>query len=216
MPLKVIGAGLSRTGTLSLKLALEQLGFGPCFHMAEFIKPEYEPRRVLWEKASDGETPDWEMVFSGFSSAVDMPACVYYRKLARAYPQSKVILTVRDAASWYRSSVATTWAGAPVGQTVSPARADRAVKMRAANIREVGFDLLENPLDETHTIALFDRYTEQVKQDVPSERLLVFNVAQGWEPLCNFLDVPTPKTPFPRENSTDEFGSRFGPSTRPA
>lgn len=209
MPLKVIGAGLSRTGTLSLKLALEQLSFGPCFHMLEFIKPAYAPRRRLWERAMDGETPDWETIFAGFAAAVDMPAHLYYRKLARAYPRAQVILTVRDPASWYRSSTATVWA--PTGQRRAPeGDGGRAAKLRSATIRELGFDLLEDPANEAVTTALFNRYNEQVKHDIPPERLLVFDVSDGWAPLCAFLGVPAPQTPFPSENPTAEFQTRFG------
>jgi len=216
MTLKVIGAGLSRTGTLSLKLALEELGFGPCFHMMEFVKPEYEPRRTLWEAARDGERPDWEAMFAGFSSAVDMPACLYYRKLSLAYPRAKIILTVRDPASWYRSAVATVWAPAPAGQAGAPGAAERAAKLRGATIREVGFDILEDPRNEALTTALFSRYSEQVKRDIPPQRLLLFDVRTGWEPLCTFLGVPVPQTPFPSENSAAEFQTRFGSPPRPA
>jgi hypothetical protein len=211
MPLEVIGAGLSRTGTLSLKLALEALGFGPCFHMMEFVKPEYEPRHRLWEAARDGEKPDWEAMFAGFSSAVDMPACLYYRKLALAYPQAKVILTVRDPASWYRSAVATIWAAEPAGQTGAPRGAELAAKVRAATIREVGFDILQDPRNEPLTTAQFSRYSEQVKRDIPPDRLLVFVAGDGWAPLCAFLGVPVPQSPFPRENATAEYQTRFGP-----
>lgn len=216
MPLKVIGAGLSRTGTLSLKLALEQLGFGPCFHMTEFVRPEYEPRRELWERAMDGEKPDWEAMFAGFSSAVDMPACLYYRSLSLAYPQAGVILTERDPASWYRSSIATVWAGGRPGQTGAVGGGERAARGRAANLREVGFNLLEDPWDEALTVSLFNRYSQKVKQDIPPERLLVFDVREGWEPLCAFLRVPIPKAPFPRENPAAEFQTRFSPTPRPA
>ena len=210
MTLQVIGAGLSRTGTLSLKHALEQLGFGPCFHMTEFIKPEYEPRRMLWDRAMEGETPDWETIFEGFASAVDMPACLYYRKLARAYPNARVVLTVRDPASWYRSSIATVWAGAPQGQATAPGREERGAKLRAANLREVGFDVLEDPRSEPLTTALFERHREQVKHDIPADRLLVFDVDDGWAPLCAFLGVAVPPGPFPRQNSAAEFQTRFG------
>ena len=215
MPLAVIGAGLSRTGTLSLKLALEQLGFGPCFHMMEFVKAEYEPRRVLWERARDGEAPDWEAMFAGYASAVDMPACLYYRKLSLAYPQARVVLTVRDAASWYRSSLATVWA-APSGEAGATRGGALAAKQRAATIREIGFDLLKDPTNEPLTTALFNRYCEQVKQDVPPQRLLVYDVSEGWTPLCAFLGVRAPQTPFPRENPTAEFQTRFSSPPRPS
>jgi hypothetical protein len=214
MPLKVIGAGLSRTGTLSLKLALEALGFGPCFHMMEFVKPEYEPRRMLWEAVRDGEEPDWEAMFAGFASAVDMPTSLYYRRLSFAYPQAKIILTVRDTASWYRSAVATVWAPGPSGQAGAPGAAERTARVKAATIREVGFDILEDPRNEPLTTALFDRYSEQVKRDIPPERLLIFDVGNGWEPLCAFFGVPVPQTPFPRENAAAEFQTRFAPSPR--
>lgn len=214
MPLEVIGAGLSRTGTLSLKLALEQLGLGPCFHMMEFIKPEYEPRRMLWERAMDGENPDWEAIFTGFSAAVDMPTCLYYRKLSLAYPQAGVILTVRDPASWYRSSIATVWADEPSRQAGASGGGARAARLRAANLREVGFNILEDPRNEILTTGLFNRYSEQVKHDIPPERLLVFDVGEGWEPLCAFLGVAVPETPFPRENASAEFQTRFGPTSR--
>ena len=201
MPLKVIGAGYSRTGTLSLKLALEQLGFGPCFHMVEFISPDYTARRLLWQHADEGKTPDWETIFNGFSSAVDVPACLYYRKLASAYPRAKVILTVRDPAAWYRSARATI----AVGQAHAPEGAEHAAKMNAVIVREVGFNILEDLDDEARSIALFNRDTEQVRRDIAPERLLVFDVREGWEPLCSFLGARVPKTPFPRTNSTEEF-----------
>ena len=201
MTLKVIGAGLGRTGTLSLKLALEQLGFGPCFHMVEFIRPEYAPRRALWRHADEGEEPDWEAIFEGFSSAVDVPACLYYRKLAAVYPQAKIVLTVRDPAAWYRSARATI----AIGQAHAPDGAEHAAKMNAVIVREVGFNILEDLDDEARSIALFNRYTEQVKRDIAPERLLVFDVKEGWEPLCEFLGVRVPKAPFPRTNSTEQF-----------
>lgn len=201
MPLKVIGAGYSRTGTLSLKLALEQLGFGPCFHMVEFISPGYAPRRALWKIAEDGGSPDWKTIFAGFTSAVDMPTCLYYRRLAAAYPEAKVILTLRDPAAWYRSAKATI----PVGQALVGVSEAKAAQDRAIALREVGIDLLEDLDDEPLTIQLFERYVDQVKWEITPDRLLVFDVKEGWEPLCRFLSAPVPSTPFPRTNSTEEF-----------
>src|SRR5262249_49943482 len=128
---------------------------------------------------------------------------------------ASIVLTVRDAASWYRSSMATVWADRPTGRTDTPGAGERAARLRAATLREVGLNVLEDPNNEPLTTSLFDRYSAQVKQDIPPERLLVFDVAQGWEPLCKFLRVPAPQTPFPRENAAEDFQHRFGPLARP-
>ena len=105
MPLSVIGAGFGRTGTMSLKLALDQLGFGPCYHMTEVFK---NPKASgYWEAAADGKPIDWEEVFAGYRSTVDWPGATFYKQLADAYPEAKVILTERDAEAWFESTQAT-------------------------------------------------------------------------------------------------------------
>jgi hypothetical protein len=94
MTLKVIGAGFGRTGTSSLKQALEDLGFGPCHHMTEVIA---HPQQVpVWEAAMNGEPVEWEDVFHAYQSAVDWPSAAFYEPLMERYPDARVILTVRD------------------------------------------------------------------------------------------------------------------------
>ncbi len=198
MPLKVIGAGLGRTGTMSLKLALEQLGFGPCYHMVEAINRPGAFR--LWAKAGRGEPVDWEEIFRGFASGVDFPPCAFYRELARIYPGAKVILTERDPDSWFDSTQATIF---------NPATSERiaAVPDMGEMMRAVAGRVFTAPVsDRAQTIAAFHRHNEAVKRDIPPGRLLVYDVAQGWEPLCAFLGVSVPDGPFPKANRREDFG----------
>lgn len=200
MPLDVIGAGFGRTGTMSLKLALEQLGFGPCYHMVTLF--QMPGAADHWANAAQGRLPDWDTVFAGFRSTTDWPAADYWRELAAHYPAAKVILSVREPEAWFRSTQQTIFSAAntlmshdpsPVGQT-----------MRAINARHFG----GNPGDHDACIAAMARHNAQVQATIPAERLLVLDIAEGWEPLCRFLGVPQPQTPFPRANSTEEFQSR--------
>jgi len=196
MPLDVIGAGLGRTGTLSLKLALEQLGLGPCYHMLEVRSaPE---RLEHWTRIAAGEQLDWEEVFAGFRSTVDWPACNYYRELMARYPTAKVILSLRDPEAWFRSTQATIFSEAVQSQAAP------AVVKILTDI--VGADLH----DRARCIAAFERHNEGVKAFVPAERLLVFDPAQGWTPLCAFLGVPAPDAPFPAVNTTEQFRTMIG------
>jgi hypothetical protein len=196
MPLDVIGAGLGRTGTLSLKLALEQLGFGPCYHMLEVRKA---PERVLhWNRIAAGEPVDWEEVFDGFRATVDWPACNYWRELMARYPAAKVILSLRDPESWFRSTQATIFSDA-VQSGAPPA----IVKILSD---VVGADLA----DRERCIASFERHNASVRAGVPEERLLVFDAKQGWAPLCAFLGVAVPDAPFPAVNTTGEFRKMIG------
>jgi len=195
MPLSVIGAGFGRTGTLSLKLALDQLGFGPCYHMIEVFKDPMAPG--YWEAAADGRPVDWEEVFAGYGSTVDWPAATFYQQLADAYPQAKVILTVRDPEAWFASTQATIFAR-PLTDSADDAWARMAVKV-------IG-DLFDRKMsDKQKLIDVYHRHNATVQRVVPAERLLVYDVAEGWEPLCRFLGVPAPDGPMPRVNSTEEF-----------
>ena len=204
MSVSVIGAGLGRTGTMSLKYALEQIGFAPCFHMIELMKvPE---RIALWDRAGSGEAVDWDTVLQGFNATVDWPSCTFYRELAARYPDAKVILTLRDPDKWFDSTQATIFKAMdhlvadpqnPMGSMV------RKVIMRMFN------DIMH---DRAHCIDVYNKHNEEVRRTIPAARLLVFNVAEGWEPLCKFLDVPVPARPFPSVNSTEEFQRVHAPA----
>jgi Sulfotransferase domain len=205
MTLAVIGAGFGRTGTLSLKGALEQLGFGPCYHMVEVIE---HPEHVgFWERAAAGDRVDWDQILSGYRAAVDWPACNFYAPLAEHYPEAKVILTERDPERWYESARATifpriTRAVAP-GDAVALARA----RMQRAIVIEQAFG--GEIADRAHVLAVFREHLAAVRRTIPPERLLVYRVADGWAPLCRFLGRPVPDAPFPHANSTEDFRRRF-------
>lgn len=201
MALEVIGAGLGRTGTMTLKLALEQLGFGPCHHMIEVMA---NPGQVpFWNRAASGETVDWDEVYGPYRATVDWPGCHFYAELADRYPQAKVILSRRDAGRWYDSISETILASmAMMGLDAGPVPEDHPMRFGGIIIpeRTFGFDFSRD-----NVIAAFERHNAEVIARIPSERLLVFEAAQGWAPLCAFLGVPVPDTPFPRTNSREEF-----------
>jgi hypothetical protein len=215
MNLKVIGAGFGRTGTLSLKLALEELALGPCYHMVETIAhPEHD---AMWLALAKGETNDWRPILEGYASTVDWPGVMIWEELAVAYPDAKIILTLRDPQSWYRSAAATIFArmleardaeilrARGVADAIDPIRR-RHMAMINAVVVERSFD---GSLDEANALHMFNAHNDEVRRLVPPERLLVYEVGQGWAPLCAFLGLPVPATPFPQVNSVDDFGSRF-------
>lgn len=216
MSLQVIGSGLGRTGTYSLKLALEQLGFNKCYHMAELF--QHTEGVVQFENAESNKPVDWDKLFDGYTSAVDYPVARYYKQLMQKYPQAKIIHTIRDEESWYQSASKTIiWASKPsVGRILklmiklpfSPVlRKQMAVlKFNGKLIdREFGSDYK----NKESVIAHYRQHNEEVMKTVPPERLLVYNVRDGWEPLCKFLNVPVPTQPFPKTNSRDEFIGRI-------
>jgi hypothetical protein len=206
--MRVIGAGFGRTGTASLKRALEILGFGPCHHMEEVVR---DPRQVpTWERAARGEPVDWHAFLRGWGSAVDFPAAFYWRELAAAFPDAKVILTVRDPDAWYESFRDTIIA------LVSPFP-NRVVlpfvPFLSGPFRVSGQPMLARLFpngfsDRAEVTAVFRAHTAEVVRSLPPERLLVFEVKQGWGPLCAFLGVPVPDAPFPRVNDAAEFQRR--------
>jgi len=196
MSLRVIGAGLGRTGTLSLKLALEQLGLGPCYHMVEV---RTDPIRLEhWNRIAAGEPIDWDEVFAGFQSTVDWPACNYWRELMARYPDAKVILSLRDPEAWFRSTQATIFSDAVQSEA-------------APSIVKLLTDVMGTDLhDRKRCIAAFERHNAAVCAGVPDGRLLVFDPTQGWGPLCAFLGVPVPDAPFPSVNTTEQFRTMLG------
>lgn len=200
MPLSVIGAGFGRTGTMSLKLALEQLGFGPCYHMSEVFKNPAAPG--YWEAVADGKPVDWEEVFAGYRSTVDWPSATFYKELADAYPDAKVILTVRDPEAWFTSTQATIFAS----RIFEDATSDWGRMV----LKVVG-DLFDREMsNKAKLIDVYNRHNETVQRVIPAERLLVYDLSEGWNPLCRFLGVPVPDEPIPNTNSTEDFKRRLG------
>jgi hypothetical protein len=200
MALQVIGAGFGRTGTLSLRLALEQLGFGPCYHMFEvFAHPEHN---ATWEAAARGEPVDWAAFLGPYGAAVDWPVCHFWRELAEAFPQAKFILTERDPEKWYTSISKTIIPAITSGRVPDDPGRQAQLKMAGLVITQKTF---ENRFDKDHVIAVYKRHNAAVKAALPKERLLVTDSLEGWGPICAFLGVPVPATPFPKTNSTDEF-----------
>jgi hypothetical protein len=212
MTLKIIGAGFPRTGTTSLKTALELLGFGPCCHMWELMKPEHAWRWPTWRRAVDGKPVHWPTLYRGFRSAVDSPGCFFWRKLSRAFPEAKVILTVRDPHAWLLSqqrgaAMGFAQAGRHKLDLVMSQTIDR---MDVAIAREWGSSLALPPgmsRDQFLREQLV-RHTEIVKREIAPERLLVFHVDEGWRPLCRFLGVDEPGVAFPHENDLVDFARR--------
>ena len=204
MTLSVIGAGFGRTGTLSLKMALEQLGVGRCYHMVEVFQIPAAPEQ--WRAAAEGGPVDWDSIFEGFSATVDWPGATFYREMADYYPEAKVILTLRDPEAWFKSTQATIFANDLGGDDDTPfSRMAKAVVGR----------LFDGRLhDKDHAIAVYERHNAEVQRVIPPGRLLVYEVAQGWGPLCGFLGLPAPETPMPKVNSTEEFAGRI--ANRPA
>lgn len=203
MTLKIIGAGFGRTGTMTLRDALNHLGFGPCYHMSEVIQnPHFAS---YWAKLARGEQVDWEEVFAGYRSTVDWPACTYWRELMQQWPQAKVILSVRDPQRWHQSVLNTIFSDSHVARFEGP---DADPDFRAM-VRRLNQQTFDNRSQEAgHAIAVYQAHNEAVIREVPPGKLLVFNPAEGWEPLCRFLEVPVPDEAFPRVNSTQDWQNR--------
>ncbi len=213
--MKLIGAGVPRTGTLAQKIALEMLGLGPCYHMVDVLADL--DQAALWETALDGEQP-WPMLFDGFSSSVDWPAGYFWRELADFYPEAKVLLSVREPEAWERSMRQTVWAvrrGESLIRLLSSAQAqvnpqwDGFLKMIDRLLWEGEGTFAGGHAEPSQLIDAMNRHVEEVKRTVPPERLLVWSVSEGWEPLCEFLELPVPQEPFPHINDREEFLNRI-------
>ncbi len=205
MPLEVIGAGVGRTGTHSLKLALETLGLGPCHHMEEVIRnaPVQVP---LWSSAVGGNA-DWNAAYEGYQSAVDWPTAAFWRELSGIHPDAKFILTVRDPERWYESFTGTIFQLlATIEQ--APEEVRSFLEMGKGVTHRSGFSV---GMSKEQLIDAFNDHCNSVREAIPSERLLVYEVKQGWEPLCEFLEKPVPDAPFPRTNSREEFWEKLKP-----
>ena len=212
MSLKVIGTGFGRTGTLSLKLALEQLGFGPCYHMIE--TGQRPAHNALWLALARGESDDWRAILEGYAATVDWPAVFIWKELVTAYPDAKVILTLRDPEAWYTSAAQTIFARMQdydealkrddVG-AIDPARRAHMTMVNAVVVDKA----FGGSLDKGYAIDVFNAHNEEVRRTVPPEKLLAYEAGDGWEPLCAFLRVPVPEAPYPKVNTTEDFAARF-------
>ena len=202
MAIEVVGAGVGRTGTYSLKLALNQLGLGPCHHMEEVLLNQ--PAQVpLWAAAVKGRA-DWEAIYRGYASAVDWPTAGFFRELHTAYPEARFILTTRSAESWVESFAATIYKLISAPAEV-PAEMQEWLAMGTGVIARTGFPL---GLDTAELKRRFEAHAEAVRAAIPAKQLLVYQVKEGWGPLCDFLGVPAPKGDFPRSNDRSEFWDR--------
>ncbi len=206
---------MPRTGTLTQKVALEMLGLGPCYHMVDVLADL--DQAALWQRALDGEAP-WPELFDGFNSTVDWPGGYFYRELMDVYPDAKVLLSVREPQAWERSMRQTVWAvrnGESLIRLLSSAQAH-------VDPQWQGFlDMIDRLIwtgqgtfasghaEPQQLIDTMERHNEEVKRNVPSERLLVWSVGEGWGPLCEFLELPVPEEPFPHANDSKEFLNRI-------
>jgi len=206
---------MPRTGTLTQKMALEMLGLGPCYHMVDVLADLDQAAR--WDQALDGEQP-WPLLFDGFASTVDWPGGYFYRELMDFYPEAKVLLSVREPEAWERSMRQTVWAvrhGESLIRLLSSAQAHVSPQWQAF-LRMIDGLLWEGKgtfadghAEPRQLIDTMNRHVEEVKASVPPERLLVWSVTEGWEPLCEFLELPVPREPFPHINDRTEFVNRI-------
>jgi Sulfotransferase domain len=211
--MKLIGAGLPRTGTLTQKVALEQLGLAPCYHWVNVIADLDQVE--LWDRALDGEAI-WDRVFDGQQATVDWPGGYFYRELIDAYPDAKVLLSVRDPQSWEPSFRETIWTMS-YGQTLMPllARARAEIDPQWKRYLELVDRMFWGPQGTfaagNEPQQLIDQMLEhnaEVQRVVPADRLLVWEVTDGWEPLCEFLGLDVPDEPLPHANDRDTFLQR--------
>lgn len=199
MALKVVGAGFGRTGTLSLKNALEKLGFGPCYHMME-VFPRAD-HAAMWHRLASGHPMDWDLIFRDFRATVDWPGARWWREIAGRYPDAKVLLSVRDPEAWYKSMSDTIYQlmTLPLHDGVPENFRLLSEMVRKAILADTFDNRFE---DEAHAIEVFKRHNQEVRDAIDRARLLVFDVREGWAPLCRFLEVPIPDEPFPRLNDS--------------
>lgn len=197
--MKLIGAGFGRSGTMSIKAALEQLGYGPCYHMKITLKRYHHMKFFM--RAWAGKEVNWKKFFRKYNSVVDWPACAYYKELMKEFPEANVLLNMRDPESWYESMKETIYAIQPAFPFWFP-----------KVVRRLHDEIIWNGSlkgvfeDREKALAVYRQYIEDVKSTVPADRLLVYNVKEGWKPLCDFLGVPVPEgKSFPHINERKSF-----------
>ncbi|MDR4508194.1 MAG: hypothetical protein MRJ65_08160 [Candidatus Brocadiaceae bacterium] len=210
MALNIVGAGFGRTGTLSLKLALEKLGFGRSYHMLDVYK--HPDHAALWSAGVEGKAIDWEALLSDYSAVVDWPGCYFWRELSNTYPMAKVILTVRDSEKWYKSMYETIYQSMQTAQKSGDKTVDNPIAAMAKKI--IMTQTFDGRFEEkAYSISVYERHNEEVQRTISKEKLLVYDISQGWEPLCHFLRKPVPDVPFPKTNLRETFHRRLGRSS---
>jgi Sulfotransferase domain len=210
--MRVIGAGFGRTGTMSLKAALEQVGFGPAFHMIDLVR-DPEPL-AHWQAAARGERVDWTEVLDGWQSTIDWPGCTFWEQLAETWPDAPVLLSVRDPEAWYRSCLNSIHEAKELAmrgelEGGSEDAPDPAVIGMINDLIWSG-TFHGRFREKDYALEVFQRHNEDVRRKVPADRLLVYEITEGWEPLCRFLGVPVPDGPMPHLNDTESFRNMFG------
>lgn len=205
MSLKIIGSGFGRTGTMSTKLALEQLGCGPCHHMTEVMGNSSQPAH--WKAYAAGAEVDWEDVFAGYGAQVDFPGATVWHELSIAFPEAKVIHTERPQDEWWAS-----YSGTINKFWLYRTRLDLPPPIAAIfeTMDKIVVQDLIGGIDRDSAIKAYRRNNEKVRDTIPADRLLVFTPTDGWEPLCRFLEVDVPDGDFPRSHARDEFWAHFG------
>lgn len=199
MALRVVGAGLGRTGTNSLKLALERLLGAACYHMMEvFAHPEHIP---VWHAAARGQMPDWRTLFAGFGAAVDWPAAAFWPELSAAFPDALVLLSLREPQAWWQSA----------SETIFPSIRQQTGSEWHAMVDELFAARFTMAIDDpAAAIAAFERHNARVRATVPAHHLLEWRAADGWAPFCAALGVPVPNEPFPHTNTRADWQARNG------
>ena len=199
--LEVIGAGFGRTGTHSLGLALEKLGFGPCYNLPEVTK---NPNHIeIWNNAIDGTPVDWKYLFSSYKSAVEWPSVTFIHELVQYFPEAKIILTLREPESWYESAKKTIFEGLELSaHNPDPIKRERSGMMRRLILERT---FAGKYRDKEYAMAIYQKHIQQVIEIVPQESLLQFDIKDGWHPLCGFLKKPIPQEPFPWLNERTKF-----------
>ena len=214
--MKVIGAGLPRTATLTQKISLEMLGFGPCYHMVNILSDlSLVPQ---WHQAFEGGA-DWDKIFAGSQSTVDWPGSFFWRELVVAYPDAKVLLSVRSGEAWANSMRNTIWGVfyddvlmrhmSDARANVEPGWHDYIELMKAMWQKSGLLGDMGEKFDASVLAAGIDRWNQEVRDTVPADRLLEWSPADGWEPLCKFLEVPVPPAPLPHVNDAAAFSGRI-------
>jgi len=213
MSIKIIGAGFPRTGTNTLRESLEMLGFNKTYHMKQLL---VHPENLhYWTTLRETHTTDWDGLYDGYEATVDFPCYPWYKEHMKRYPDAKVILSLRPFEDWYTSFSSTIWKAqnpppeqqaAMAERVASDPRLQKVMKvMDFAKVAIIHDHFQDRFADKEYMENVFNDHNEEVKNYVPADKLLVYDVREGWEPLCKFLDVEVPGEPLPHTNKKEDF-----------